>query len=147
MANPEHKRLRPVLESWSDWCHRGRIDGGVATGRTMLAKLIDNKGEIFFGGGGGGCVVPADDIECRVEGRVVAMVMATDAGDALLRADVLRLEFDAGAWDVCQRRGIRGLNAATATQYEKALALGISLRTYNRRLAEALDEIAKGLRA
>lgn len=146
MANPEHKRLRPVLESWSDWCHRGRIDGGVTAGRSMLAKLIDNQGEIFFGGSRGG-VVPADGIECRVEGRVVAMVMATDAGDALLRADVLRLEFDAGAWDVCHRRGIRGLDAAAATQYDKALALGISLRTYRRRLAEALDEIAKGLRA
>lgn len=137
MARADHKRLRPALESWSDWCCRGQIDGAVSTGRTMLAKLIDNKGEIFFGGGGGGFDVIIDCIESRIEARVMAMA----AGPDPLRSDVLRLEFDAGVWQVFRRRGMTELGVSHWTRFDKALALDISLATYKRRLVEAMDDI------
>lgn len=141
MEKAERKRLRLALESWSDWCYRGQIDGAVSSGRTMLAKLIDNKGEIFFGGGGGGFEVLVDTIESRIEARVIAMAASAQP----LLADVLRLEFDAGVWQLFRRRGISELGSEDWGQFDKALALGISLATYKRRLDEAMADIAEHL--
>lgn len=138
MAKLGHKHLRERLERWAEWC----IDGQpVSSGRTMLAKLIDNKGEIFFGGGGGS-IEPADSLEGRIEAQVLAMAVSVP-----LRADVLRLEFEAGWWQVTQRRGIKGFHPRGVGQFEKALALGISLATYKRRLSEALTIIKNHLGA
>ena len=106
----------------------------------MLAKLIDNKGEMFFGGGGGS-TEPPDSVESRIEARVVAM-----AASAPLRADVLRMEFDAGWWEVCSRHGIKHYNPRGIGQFEKSQALRISLATYKRRLTEALCDIDEALR-
>lgn len=139
MAKPEHKRLHPALHSWASWCLEGRP---VSAGRTMLAKLIDNKGEMFFGGCSGS-TEPPDSVESRIEARVLAMA----AGPAPLRADVLRMEFDAGWWEVCARHGVRHYNPRGVGQFEKSQALRISLATYKRRLTEALNEIKEGLGA
>ena len=97
----------------------------------MLAKLIDNKGEIFFGGSGGSSE-PAACLELRIEAAVVAM-----AASSPICADVLRLEYDAGWWGVVSRRGIKGYDPRGVGQFEKASALGISFATYKRRLSEA----------
>lgn len=123
-----------MLERWAWWCFEG---GQASQGRTMLAKLIDNKGEIFFGGSGGPSE-PKDSIESAIESAVVRM-----AKDCMLRADVLRLEFDAAWWKVCQRRKLdpRQYSPRLMGQFEKAHFLGISLATYKRRLIEALDII------
>lgn len=109
----------------------------------MLAKLIDNKGEIFFGGSGGPSE-PRDGIEAGIEAVVMAMAIANP-----LRADVLRLEFDAAWWEVCRRHGLRldDYHLPSMGQFEKAHVLGISLATYKRRLTEALDAIASHLGA
>ena len=139
MANPDYKRLRPMLESWARWCLEGQP---VSAGKTMLAKLIDNKGEIFFGGCSGS-TEPLDSVESRIEARVLAMA----AGPLPLRADVMRLEFDAGWWRVCIRLGIRNYSPQNIGQFEKAQALGISLATYKRRLAEALADIDEGAKS
>lgn len=138
MAKLELKLMRPALEDWARWC----VDGQpVSAGRTMLAKLIDNKGEMFFGDCSGS-TEPPDSREGLIEARVLAMA----AGPAPLRADVLRLEFDAGWWLVCYRRGIKQYDPRSIGQFEKAHALGISLATYKRRLTEALNEIKECLR-
>lgn len=123
-------------ELWAQWCEAG---GVISAGRTMLAKLIDNKGEIFFGGSGGPSE-PADSLESAIESLVVAMA-ATEP----LRADVLRLEYDAGWWRVAQRRGIKNYDPRSIGQYEKADALGISFATYKRRLSEARATIENQL--
>ncbi|MEE1883365.1 hypothetical protein V0R55_24685 [Pseudomonas soli] len=138
MAKLEHKRLRPALEDWARWCVAGQP---VSAGRTMLAKLIDNKGEMLYGSCSGS-TEPPESRECRIEARVLAMA----AGPAPLCADVLRLEFDAGWWQVCARRGIRHYDPRGIGRFEKALALGISLATYKRRLFEALNEIEECLK-
>ena len=138
MARLEHKLLRPILEGWAEWC----VDGQpVSAGRTMLAKLIDNKGEMFYGDCSGS-TEPPDSRESLIEARVLAMA----AGPDPLLADVLRLEFDAGWWLVCYRRGIKGYDPRSIGQFEKAHALGISWATYKRRLTKALDEIEECLK-
>jgi len=63
-----------------------------------------------------------------------------------LCADVLRLEFDAGWWQVCQRLGIKQYDPRNIGQLEKAHALGISWATYKRRLTKALDDIEECLK-
>jgi hypothetical protein len=125
-------------ELWAQWCDAG---GVVSAGRTMLAKLIDNKGEIFFGGSGGSSA-PADSLEAAIESLVVAMAVT-----APLCADVLRLEYDAGWWRVAQRRGIENYDPRRIGQFEKADALGISFATYKRRLSEARATIENQLGA
>jgi len=125
-------------ELWAQWCDAG---GVISAGRTMLAKLIDNKGEIFFGGSGGSSE-PADSLEAAIESLVVAMAVT-----APLCADVLRLEYDAGWWRVAQRRGIENYDPRSIGQFEKAAALGISFATYKRRLSEARDTIETQLGA
>ncbi len=115
-------------ELWARWCASG---GTASSGRSMLAKLIENKGEIFFGGSGGS-PEPADSLEERIEAAVLVM-----AASSPMCADVLRLEYDAGWWGVITRRSIKGYDPRGVGQFEKADALGISFATYKRRLSEA----------
>jgi hypothetical protein len=124
-----NNRLDSALELWARWSWPE--SGGTASGKSMLAKLIDNKGEIFFGGSGpsGG---PVDGLESKIEAAVLGMFVV----DAL-RADVLRLEYGANWWAVAFRRKIVGYEQDGLGQFEKAEALGVSLRTYRSRLAEA----------
>lgn len=129
MARRGPNDLDGALELWARWCFQG---GELASaGRSMLAKLIDNKGEIFFDGGGGS-TEPVDSLEAKIESAVVAMFALEP-----MRADVLRLEYGAGWWQVADRRKIEGYDPRGVGQFENAHALGISLRTYRRRLAEA----------
>lgn len=133
MARRGRKQMAAGYELWAQWCDAG---GVASAGRTMLAKLIDNKGEIFFGGSGSGSSSgageSADSLEAAIESLVVAMAVT-----APLCADVLRLEYDAGWWRVAQRRGIQNYDPRSIGQFEKAEALGISFATYKRRLSEA----------
>jgi hypothetical protein len=126
------------LELWARWSLPG---GAVSGGRSMLAKLIDNKGELFFGSGGPGGGMPVDGIEWAIEAVVLSM-FTTDP----MRADVLRLEYGAADYQVADRRKIVDYDPAGLDQYQKAHALGISRRTYMRRLAEARETLATQLR-
>lgn len=129
--------LDTALELWARW---GIAGGASPGGRSMLAKLIDNKGELFFGGSATGGQ-PADGIEWAIEAAVLSM-FATEP----MRADVLRFEYGAADLQVAERRGIAGYDPCGLDQYQKAHALGISRRTYMRRLSEARDAIAQQLR-
>jgi hypothetical protein len=137
MARRARDDLDNALELWARWCFQG--GALVSSGRSMLAKLIDNKGELFFGGSGGSSE-PTDSLEAKIESAVVSMFAAEP-----MRADVLRLEYGAGWWQVAERRQIAGYDPRGVGQFENAHALGISLRTYRRRLAEARETIAKTL--
>lgn len=129
MARRARNGLDDALELWARWCFAG--GESVSGGRTMLAKLIDNKGELMFSAGGGSRE-PSDSLEGAIESAVLTLF----ARDPLC-ADVLRLEYGAGWWEVAQRRKIRGYDPRGIGQFEHAAALDISLRTYRRRLAEA----------
>lgn len=118
-----------ALELWARWSVPEAQRG---TGKSMLAKLIENKGELFFGGSGGASGGPLDSLEVVIESAVMKMA-ATDP----MRADVLRLECGAAWWQVAARRKIEDYDPRGMGRFEKALALGISLRTYRRRLDEA----------
>ena len=136
MAAPE-SALDKLLHGWSAWCFWGF--GGFGSGSSMLAQLIDKKGEIFFDGPSGSSG-PADGIEQRIEAVVMEM-----AAKNIDQADVLRLEYCAGSWEVCNRRKIKGYDPVTATQLDRARVLGLTWRTYQRRLAAARKLITERL--
>lgn len=135
MAKRVYGRLDRLLESWARWLSDGRTaeSGGADS---MLARLIDSKGFLIFGGGGGGSSEPRDTLEARVEILVYEM-----SKTAPLRADVLRLEYAAGYQRVAVARGWKHYRPGQ-DQLSHALLLGVSLRTYRTRLAEARGEIA-----
>jgi len=139
MSRRRLSRIDSLLEAWSDWCDGG--SGLLGSGQSMLARLIDGKGEILFGSNSPGSSSPNDAMEVRLEGIVGQL--ATTNPDA---ADVLRLEYSAGWENVCRRRGIRNYDPRGTTQMARAHALEFSLRTYKRRLAEARAVIEEQLR-
>ena len=127
-----------LLQAWAVWCDGD--SGALGGGSSMLAKLIDGKGQILFGGSGGASS-PRDAVEARIEAAVMAM--AAKSPD---RADVLRMEYSAGWWGVCERRKIKGYDPRGTNQLKRSQAMAISLRTYKRRLAEATEDIKTHLR-
>ncbi|MBP5971046.1 hypothetical protein [Pseudomonas iridis] len=129
MARRARNGLDEALELWARWCFAGGDSG--SAGRSPLAKLIDNKGELMFVGSTGSGV-PPDSLEGRIEAAVLSLFARQP-----LAADVLRLEYDAGWWQVAQRRQIRAYDPRGIGQFERSVALGITLRTYRRRLFEA----------
>lgn len=137
MARRKADSLDVALDLWARWTC---ADQTAPAGRSMLAKLIDNKGELFFGGGGGSGP-QTGGIECAIEAAVLSLFAADP-----LNADVLRFEYNAAWWLVAARRGIAQYDPRGADQYNKAHALGISLRTYERRLKAARASIESTLR-
>jgi hypothetical protein len=137
MARRKVDTLDVALDLWARWTC---ADQTAPAGRSMLAKLIDNKGELFFGGGGGSGP-QTGGIECAIEAAVLSLFAADS-----LNADVLRFEYNAAWWQVAARRGIAHYDPRGADQYNKAHALGISLRTYERRLKAARASIESTLR-
>jgi hypothetical protein len=124
-----HGNINELLEAWARWCHLG--GAVVGSGSSMLARMIDNQGLMNFGASGGQST-GADSLEASIEATVLVM-----ANSDQLKADVLRLEYGAGWHSVIKRRRIRGYDARNSGQDEKSKALGVSVRTYRRRLSEA----------
>jgi len=141
MARRRVGALDELLESWARWCDSpsAAVSYG-GSGGSMLARLIDTRGELRFGGSGHASG-PVDTIETNIEMAVVSLY-----AESPLAADVLRFECVAGWWQVTARRAIRGYDPRGLGQLENALALGISVRTYRRRLAEAREYVAQRLR-
>jgi len=128
-----------LLHKWANWTYGGV--GLLGAGTSMLARLIDRKGENMFSGASGHSA-PQDGIEVLIEGYVAEL-----AAVSIDRADALRLEFSAGWWNVCERRGVEDYDPADANQSDRAHALCMSLRSYERRLSEAKKHIYERLRA
>lgn len=118
-------RLDRALELWAAWCFSG---GENASSASMLARLIDNHGELIFGGSAGSSA-PARDLEGDIEACLLRMAIKSP-----MRAAVLRLECG-----ICGP-GQRWLNT---TQTDRALMLGIGYSTYCRHLAKARETIEK----
>jgi hypothetical protein len=118
--------LERRLDAWARWA----VSGGLgSTGKSILARWMDSKGHLVFGGA-------PDDSADLIESIIEAAVLKMATND-LLRADVLRLEFGAGCYGVAERRGIRSYDPRNMNQAKHALVMGLSYRTYRRRLAEA----------
>lgn len=138
MSSRRDADVDALLQAWAVWCDG---DAGVLGGGTsMLAKLIDGKGQILFGGNGGSSS-PRDSVEARIEAAVMAI--AAKSPD---RADVLRMEYSAGWWGVCERRQIKGYDPRGTDQFKRSQAMAMSLRTYKWRLSKAIQEIKTELR-
>lgn len=129
-------RLERQLDAWARWVVDGRQE---RMPPSLLARWMDGKGHIVFGGG---TSLPADVLETVIEAAVVKMATTHP-----LRADVLRLEFGAGCYAVAERRGIKGYDPRNMSQTKHALALGMSVRTYRTRLAEAKTLVHQALTA
>jgi len=132
-------RLERLLEAWARWSETG---GQESTAPSLLARWMAGKGHITFGGGSS---EPGDVIEALIESAVFRMASDGDMGQ--LRADVLRIECGAGAHAVARRRGIKGFDPRTKCQQKAALSMGMSFRTYCRRLAEAKKLVNDALKA
>ncbi|MCF1457386.1 MAG: hypothetical protein LPH21_07415 [Shewanella sp.] len=137
MGRRRRGELDELLEGWARWVDAG---GVIAPGgSSMLGRLIDNQGMMFFGSGGGSDPL-VDCIEAKIESCVLQMALAQPQ-----RADVLRLEYGAGWHSVTARQGVRGYNPQTADQFDNARVLACSLRTYRRRLAAAREDLQQRL--
>lgn len=133
------KRVDRLLEAWARWAESGGQQG---TAPSLLARWMAGKGHIAFGGGSS---EPGDVIEALIEAAVFRMANDGDMGQ--LRADVVRIEFGAGAHAVARRRGIKGFDTRTSCQRKSASSLGLTFRTYCRRLAEAKTIVNDALTA
>jgi hypothetical protein len=140
MARRRVGDLDELLERWARWCDSPSDACSGGSGGSMLARLIDTRGDLMFGGGGGPSG-PVDTIETNIEMAVVSL-----GAQNQMAADVLRLECVAGWWQVTARRKIRGYDPRGLGQLQNALALGVSVRTYRRRLAEAREYVAQRLK-
>lgn len=122
--------LDRLLDAWALWCDSGR-PVLVSGGRSLLARWMDGKGQVIFGGGAGGASLAATR-EADVEAAVVDLFQVQP-----LAADVLRLEYLAGWREVVDRRQLGAYDPRGMKQIDRALRLGVSVRTYRTRLAEA----------
>ncbi len=117
MARRRQNELDELFELWARWCFAGGSQPDTAP--SLLARWMDNKGHMVFGGGG---CAPTDTVEERIEAAVFAI-----AANEPMTAKVLRWEYGVWSW--------RGEDDKALKQADKAAALGVSLRTYRRRLA------------
>lgn len=129
MARRRQNELDELFELWARWCYGG-YSSNVA-GPSLLARWMDSKGHIVFGAGSVG---PTNTVEELIEAAVFSLSTREP-----LTARVLRWEYGVGS-EVWAWRG-DDADAKALTQADKAQALGVSLRTYRRRLASGRAEV------
>ena len=109
-------RLERYFEQWARWVHTGQV----TTAKSILQKLIDGDS---FDCSGGGCSPIVECVELNIESALMRLKVSND--DAV---NVCRVEYGA--------LFLPHLNI-TANRETRALRMGMSLRTYNRRLQDA----------
>tara|TARA_R110002033_G_scaffold171199_1_gene218035 strand:+ start:13915 stop:14412 length:498 start_codon:yes stop_codon:yes gene_type:complete len=120
------KELDELCESWARWVHRG---GLAVSGQSVLSKLIDNHGVMNYGSGGSGPTLNC--VEADIEAALMSFYVVNPAA-----VELFRLQYGA-----IQRPGFDPDNH----QIDKAAALGISARTYKRRLGLVRAHITEKL--
>lgn len=113
--------LDELLEMWARWIVNGCNSHGSGFA-SMLEMMMVTRCQ--FNGGGG---PPSDYLEVSVEAAVMSLT-AVDPESAT----VIRVEY--GAWTS------KSLDGAT-TQLARAHAMGITLRSYERRLKKAREYV------
>lgn len=118
--------LESLFHDWARWVHQGGVSD---SGHSIIAKLMATRGVLIRGSGHGG---PVDCVEAEIE---VALARINQQKPAAVT--LFRLEYGA----------IRqpGFNPEQ-TQILKAHALGISVRTYKRRLSAVKNFIVEQLK-
>ncbi|MGL4755211.1 MAG: hypothetical protein ACRCXB_22865 [Aeromonadaceae bacterium] len=117
------KALTECVASWALWCHTGKVQAP----KSLMSRLMENKG-VFNFGSAGGSRGPVNSIEERIESAVTKL-----AAQDLFTADVIRLEFGAGWQNVIKRRRLI-LKWKDSTQATRAEALKVCERTYRNKL-------------
>lgn len=114
-----------IFEVWARWC----VSGGVCLpgGSSMMAKMIECKGHMNFGSGGKAAPV-VDCVEANVEAALMQL-FTTDP----ITVKVVRFEY--------LGRFIGVDDGEPLNQMRKAHQLGLSLRTYERRLAKGRNHV------
>lgn len=114
-----------IFEAWARWC----VSGGTAPpgGSSIMAKMIESKGHMMFSSGGGA----APMVDC-IESKVEAVLMQLFTIDPIT-VKVVRFEY-LGCF-------IGDDNGEPLNQLRKADQLGVSLRTYERRLAKGRKHV------
>ncbi len=120
--------LNAQLESWARWVHRG---GVIRPQTSMLGQLIDNKGVMNYSSGGS---KPLDTESIEADIEAALMRYAVNHPNAVI---VLRVDFG-----VIRHPAL----SALAKPAEKALAMGISLRTYQKYLSKVKAYLTTELR-
>ncbi len=115
--NSREKELDAYLELWARWVHSGAIRRS-----TSIMQIIMEQGSFARGCSGSRALV-TDCIELTIESSLLRLKEQNK--DAVL---VCRYEYGA--------LNIKNL-PVEASRVDRALRLGMSLRTYNRRLADA----------
>ena len=117
------QRLNYLLEMWARWCLRGSVIR--ATPDSILARLIEFEGNEALMYGAGGHSTPLDDLESGIE----SIVMALAAKD-VKAAETLRIEY---------------VFCCSDSEIEKAARIGVSVRTYYRKLKKARHFVEESL--
>ena len=120
------KELDELCESWARWVHRG---GLAVSGQSVLSKLIDNHGVMNYGSGGSGPTLNC--VEADIEAALMSFYVVNPVA-----VDLFRLEYGA-----IKRLGFD----PEKPQFDKAHSLGISVRTYKRRLGLVRSHITEKL--
>ncbi|OEF50995.1 hypothetical protein A1OW_10360 [Enterovibrio norvegicus] len=120
------KYFDDIMDMWARWVQGGQLVSGY---RSLTSVMIENKGVMSFGSGGGRG--PCDGIEARIEASL--MVLAQTNAPAV---EAIRIEYAA--------KHLPGL-PLDAPQADKAMRLGVSLRTYRYRLKAGRTHVMETL--
>lgn len=117
-----------IFEAWAHWCEAGKIR--TKNGTSMIAQLIESKGHLTFGGS------PfASNLDC-IEAKVEAALMQLFITDPT-SVEVVRFEYIYSIIYIDEGDAIN--------QKKKAIKLGLTLRTYQRRLSKGRNYVFKKL--
>ncbi|HAS6087734.1 hypothetical protein [Vibrio vulnificus] len=126
MATPR-KRLDTLMEMWARWVHHG---GVLPSSASLMEVMIANKGVMCFGSGGKKSPV-VDCVEADIEAALMQLAQTKPTV-----AKAVRVHYGA-----IRLRGV----SPDSDQATIAHALGVSLRTYRRHLAQGREHIQRSL--
>lgn len=113
------QQVNQLFEMWARWCVSGSVLP--ASGASILSKMIDNNGLLVFASGG----AKSPNIDC-IESDVERALSALYLKDPLT-VKVVRYEY---------LGQFKNEDNVSLNQVRKAASLGMSIRTYERRLAK-----------
>lgn len=117
-------RLNSLFDSWARWVHTGHV----VKAKSILQKIMDGDS---FARSGGGSSPMIECVELNIESALMRLKVTNEAA-----VSVCRVEYGAVFLPNLP---------VDAPRHVRALRMGMSLRTYNRRLKEARDHIETSL--